>query len=53
MSAESCERVCSDRPPIGGIDPLIAKNETCPTSLDPPTEQHNPPIKCKCTQRCL
>ena len=53
MFAESCERGCSDRPPIGGIDPPIAEDKTGPTSSDLLIEQRNPPIKCKCTQRCL
>ena len=53
VSAESCERGCSDRPPIGRIDLLIAEDEIGPTSLNLPTEQRNPPIKCKCTNQYL
>ena len=53
MSAESFERGCLDRPPIGGINPPTAVDETGPISFNPPTEQRNPPIKCKCTNRYL
>ena len=53
ISAELCERGCSKRPPIGGINPLIAEDKTGPRRSDPPTEQRNPPIKCKYTQRSL
>ena len=45
MSMETCERGCSERPLIRGIDPLIAEDETGTRRLDPPTEQRDPPIK--------
>ena len=51
MSAESCERGCSERPPIRGIDLPIAEDETGTRRSDPSTEQCDSPIKCKCTQR--
>ena len=44
---EWCERGCTDSSPIGGIDPPIEDDETCPRRSDPSTEQRNPPIKCK------
>ena len=53
MSAKSFERECSNKPPIGGINPPIAKDEIGPASLNPPTVQRNPLIKCKCTKRYL
>ena len=53
VSAELCERGCSERPPIRGIDLPIAKDETGTRRSDPLIEQRDPPIKCKCTQRSL
>ena len=53
VSAELCERGCSERPPIQRIDPPIAEDKTGTRRSDPPTEQSDPPIKCKCTQRSL
>ena len=53
MSAESCEKGCSERPPIRGIDPPIVEDETGTRRSDPPTKQSDPPIKCKCTQQSL
>ena len=47
VSAERCERGCTDSPPIGGIDSPIEDDETCPRRSDPPTETRNPSIKCK------
>ena len=47
MSAEWCERGCTDSPPIGGIDPPIEDNDTGPRRSNPPAEQRNPSIKCK------
>ena len=47
VSAEWCERGCTDSPPIGGIDLLIEDDKTGPRRSNPPTEQCNPPIKCK------
>ena len=45
VSVETCERRCSKRPPIRGINPPIAEDETGTRRLDPPTEQRDPPIK--------
>ena len=45
MSVETCERSCSERPPIRGIDPPIAEDETGTRRLDLPTEQSDPLIK--------
>ena len=45
VSVETCERGCSERPPIRGIDPPIAEDETGTRRLDPPTEQRDPSIK--------
>ena len=45
MSVETCERGCSKRPPIRGIDLRIAKDETGTRRLDPSTEQRDPSIK--------
>ena len=42
---ETFERRCSERPPIRGIDQLIAEDKTDIRRLDPPTEQCDPPIK--------
>ena len=53
MSAESCERGCSERLPIGGINPPIQEDEIGPRRSDPPIEQCNPPRKCKYTKRSL
>ena len=45
VSVETCERRCSERPLIRGIDPSIAKDETGTRRLDLPTEQRDPLIK--------
>ena len=47
VSAERCERGCTDSPPIGGIDLPIEDDKTGRRRLDPPTETRNPPIQCK------
>ena len=47
VSAERCERGCTNSPPIGGIDPPIEDDETGTRRSDLSTEQRNPPIKCK------
>ena len=38
VSAERCERGCTESPPIGGINPLIEDDETGRRRSDPPIQ---------------